>query len=380
MPDQPEGARTLAQHLIRIVNEEPGLDLDPKFAGAVRPVARKLLERGQGFAPEELAKITASAEMAAIVAGIHLRSVDVLEFYKPLLKHCLAGTSKAPVKDLRRTAAQARALMALLGEKQPSEMRDKVLLMATEAAARVEKWLPRKVSKGGGPAAPRYRPGTFHETEDEEGNPVERKAPVVRVKRERPEGPLKKIFGWLLTLVAVGGMIYGVVWFLQNNQPEPLTVDRFTALVPDVTAMVMEEREMVLIAKGAWAVKRPEHRESDLRLLFKAGDRNKPKSLRVEDPAGTLLGRLDEAGGVSWGDAALQADAVREQQEQAMEELEELRRRPATADGTGKLSRPLAAGEIPAEIEEVEQPEEPAETPSETPAETPSETPAETTP
>ena len=349
MVDESKGARTLAQHLVRIVDEEPDLDLDARFAGAVRPVARQLLLDKRDLTPDGLESIERSAEMAAIAAGVHLRSLDVLEFWKPLLKHCLAGSSKAPVKDLKGVSAEARALMALLQSKDPSEMRDKVLRMATDAAARVEKWLPRRKTKGGGPAATRYRPGTFMEDEDEDGAPKVRVRPLP-VKREKPETPLGKVFGWILTIVAVAGMGYGVVWFIQNNKPEPLPVTTFSALVPQVTSKALEASELVLTAKPGWVDQNPQHRESDLRLLLTAGAREKPKSLRLVDRQGELLGRLSEDGVVTWGAAALAADELRAEQEAALEALEIERSRPVKVDDEGKLSRPLSAEEIQREI------------------------------
>jgi hypothetical protein len=351
MADQTKGARTLAQHLVRIVDEEPGLDLDARFAGAVRPVARKLLLDKRDLSPGGLLSLERSAEMAALAAGVHLRSLDVLEFWKPLLKHCLSGSSKAPVKDLKLVAAEARALMGLLQDKEPSEMRDRVLRMATESAARTEKWLPRRKSKGGGPAAPRYRPGTFLEDEEEDGTPKVRVRPPT-VKREKRETPLGKVVGWILTIAAIAGMGYGIVWFIQNNKPEPLPVTTFSALVSQVTDKVLEDSELVLTARPGWVDQNVEHRESDLRLLLTAGAREKPKSLRLVDRQGELLARLTEDGGFVWGPSALAADQLRAEQEAALEALEIERSRPVKVDDEGKLSRPLTADEINKEMRE----------------------------
>lgn len=354
MGEEAQGARTLVQHLIRIVDEEPGLDLDAKFAGALRPVARKLVEEGRDLSAEGLTALTSSAEMAAVVAGLHLRSKDVLEFWKPLLKHCLNGSSKAPIKDLKRVSAEARAMMELLQAKAPSEMRDKVLRMATEAAARVEKWLPRRASKKAGPAAPRYRPGTFMEgDDDDDGKPKVRVRPPP-VRREKPETPLGKVFGWILTVLLIGGMGYGVVWFIQNNQPEPLPVATFTALVPQVTDKSLEGSELVLTTKPGWIDRKAEHRESDMRLLLTAGSREKPKSLRLVDRSGELLARLAEDGTFTWGAATLAADERRALDEAAIEALEIERSKPVQVDDDGKLSRPLSADELGKEIREHE--------------------------
>lgn len=347
--EEKQGARTLAQHLIRIVDEEPGLDLDVGLLGAVRPVARKLVETGRDLSPEGLARIESSGEMAAIVAGVHLRSHEVLEFWKPLLKHCLAGSSKAPVGDLKRVAAEARAMMTLLQDKAPSEMRDKVLRIATEAAARTERWLPRRASKGGGPSASRYRPGTFLEDEDEDGKPKVRVRPPP-VKREKPETPLGKILGWILTVVAVAAMAYGLFWFIANNQPEPLPVSTFTVLVAQVTDKALDGSELVLTVKPGWVDAQSEHRESDLRLLLTAGAREKPRSLRLVDRQGELLARLAEDGTFTWGAAALAADELRTEQEAALEALEIERSKPVKVEEDGKLSRPLSAEEIQREM------------------------------
>ncbi len=354
MGEEAQGARTLAQHLIRIVDDEPGLDLDPKFAGAVRPVARKLVQEGRDLSAAGLATITSSAEMAAVVAGLQLRSQDVLEFWKPLLKHCVAGSSKAPIGDLKAVSAEARAMMELLQAKASSEMRDKVLRMATEAAARTEKWLPRRPGKKGGPAATRYRPGTFLEGEDEDDDKPKVRMRPPKVKREKPESATARIFGWILTLLLIGGMGYGVWWFIQNNQPEPLPTTTFQALVPQVTDKALDGAELVLTMNPSWVDRKPEHREADMNLLLTAGARDEPTSLRIVDRTGELLARLAEDGSFTWGQATLAADQRRAEQEAALEALEEERRRPVKVDDDGKLSRPLSADEIGKEIREEE--------------------------
>ncbi len=338
-------ARTLEQELNRIVDEQSIDGLDAAFHGAVRPVAQALVERGASLSPESLQSLSSSAEIAAVVAAVHLRSFHILEFWGPLLKHCASGSSPAPVPDLRRAARQARVLMDLLGSRESSEMRDKVLRMATEAAARIEKWLPNKVSKGGPPAPARYRRGVFQGDEDEDGVPrMTPRTPPPPTERVKPESPLRTFFGWVFTLLAVAAMAVGTWWFVQSQEEEPLPLSHFQSLVPHVKGKRVEGSELVLTLASTWGTQRTRDREADMWLLRSTGEREGVESLRLVDREGELLGTLGPEGSFVWGERVLEQDRARDSAEALDEAVEQ---NPLGTDEDGKLLRPLRADEIP---------------------------------
>ncbi|MCP4871379.1 MAG: hypothetical protein GY898_21935 [Proteobacteria bacterium] len=327
MSGKADGVKTLDQHLQRVVTEEFIRDLDVKFHGAVRPVAEALIRAGKTFDAEAIEQLESSREIAAVTAAVHLRSLDACAFWKPLLSQAVQGSSHAPVVDLKAVSAEARALMALLNDREASEMRDKVLLMATEAAARTEKWIPDgRKKKGGGPKAVRYGRGAFHETEDEAGNPLERAATPRKVKKVKQESAVGRFFGWVFTVAVVIGLGYGVFWFIQNNQPEPMTTDDYSRLVSGVKERTIEGSEAVLKMRPAWVEQKSRDRESDIRLMLTVAKREDLKSVRMTDAGGAMVGHLKPDGTVVWGPAAQEADVRRAEQDRLQEEFEEAQR------------------------------------------------------
>ena len=322
-----EGVGSLEQQLKKIATQSSVDGLDAAFFGAIQPVARQLLKDGRTFELKAVEALDKSPEIAAVVAAVHLRSVETEVFWKPLLATTKTGGSTAPVADLKAVSAEARALMEILNGRPSSEMRDKVLLMATEAAARVEKWIPDGRKKGGGPKAARYGRGAFHQKEDEEGNPVERAATPRRVKREKEESAIGRIFGWIFTIAVIAGLGYGVFWFIQNNQPEPMTVDEYSRLVGAVQNRTSDEKEAVLEMEPGWVQQKARDRESDLRLMLTVAKREDLTSVRMIDNDGKMLGHLRKDGTIAWGADAKAADERRAEQERLAEELEEAQRK-----------------------------------------------------
>ena len=343
-----DGARTLVQHLLRIATEDSVEGLDPALQTALQPVARKLVQEGHNGDIEHLKALESSPEMAAWTAAASLRSLDVVEFWQPLLKHCLTGSSTAPVADLKSASEEARALMEVVSARPAGEMRDKVLRLATEAAARVEKWIPaeRKKSKGSGPKATRFRRGTFM-GEDEDGNPIERAPIPRRVKREKPASRFRSFVGWTFTLLLVAAMAAGVVWFaMTQNKVEPMATEHYSALVKQVEGKAVEGRELVLTLAPAWVRKRPEHREADLRLLFVSGEREGATSIRAQTASGELLARIPVEGPLEWGELSLVADQARVDAEAEADAALERGELPVKIGADGKLERPLTAEEL----------------------------------
>jgi hypothetical protein len=320
-----DGAKTLQQHLELIVSQERLEDLEVQFHGAVKPVAKKLLDSGNSFTLVELQKLESSAEIAAVTAGVHLRSLDVCAFWKPLLAQTSMGSSHAAIADLKAVSAEARALMALLEPRPSSEMRDKVMQLATEAAARTEKWIPDgRKKKGGGPSASRYGRGTFHDKFDADGSPIVRE--VTRRKIIRPESGLARFIAWTLTLGVLGLMGYGVYWVVQNNQPDPMTTNDYSVLVRTVQERTVEDTEAVLRMGPGWIEQKSRYRESDIRLMLTIARREALDSVRMVDGTGAMLGHLKASGALHWGPAAEAADERRAEQDRLLEEFEDAQR------------------------------------------------------
>jgi len=323
-----DGAKTLLQQLERVATEEFLRDLDVKFHGAVRPVALELARGDRTFAPADIELMDSAPEIAAVTAAVHLRSLDVCAFWKPLLSQTVQGASHAPIADLKSVAGEARALMTVLNGRPESAMRDKVLLMATEAAARTEKWIPDgRKKKSGGPKAVRYGRGAFHGTEDEDGNAIEREATPRKRKIVKAESAVGRVFGWILTVAVVIGLGYGVFWFIQNNRPDPLTSEAYSSLVGRVLDRTIDEHEAVLKVKPAWTEQKARDRESDLRLMMTVAKREDLTSVRMVDAAGETVGRIDPEGVVVWGPPAIAADERRAEQDRLQEEFEEQQRK-----------------------------------------------------
>lgn len=328
MSEKADGVKTLDQHLQCVASEEWIRDLDAKFHGAVRPVAEALVASGRTFDVAALEALDNSREIAALTAAVHVRSLDACAFWKPLLAQTVQGSSHAPVADLKAVSLEARALMAVLNERPASEMRDKVLLMATEAAARTEKWIPDgRKKKGGGPKAVRYGRGAFHGTEDEEGNPIERAATPRKVKKVKQESALGRVLGWIMTIAIVAGLGYGVFWLIQNNQPEPMTTDDYSRLVSGVKERTIDGTESVLQMRPAWVEQKSRDRESDIRLMLTVARREDLKSVRMVDAGGAMVGHLKADGTIVWGPAAVAADERRAEQDRLQEEFEEAQRK-----------------------------------------------------
>jgi hypothetical protein len=330
-----DGVSSLRDWLGRIASEESLSDLDPKFHALLRPPAQQLWSSGQSFSASALAGVEDSAQLSALSAAVHLRSLEAVEFWGPLLKQCLTGRSTAPLADLRRTATQAEALIAALTQRAPSPVRDEVLRLADEAATRTKKWLPQR---GAGPkpssvTPARYRRGTF-EPEDEFGQPIPRPPAPEEEQVPAPESRRRRVVSWIVTLLSALGLLWGV-WLYANQEPPSLPVTHYQAFLSETVGKTLDGEDLVLTVNEQWREKSEKVRGNELvRLLEQEGSAETYLKVRIVDTQGKVLARMERGGAPEWTEAL---NSERQGMESPLLEHDE----------AGILKKPLRAGEIP---------------------------------
>lgn len=335
VPQHAQGVSSLADWLATISSSDPLDNLDPGFHRALRVPAKELVATGREFGVAELAEVDSSPALSALSAAVHLRSFEVVTFWRPLLKSCLTGKSVAPLADLQSTNRQAAALVDRLTVRPPSPVRDEVLRLATEAEDRTGKWLPRSANTPDLEAAStRYSRGTFERTEDEDGNPIVRPPPNPEEEGPPPESALRSAVGWIMTAVAVAAMAVGL-WTYSNQVPEPLDLSHYQAFLSEALDKRIVGTELVLTVGAAWPTKTAERRATELERLFGGGGTTEPyEAIRVVDEQGGLLARYEPPGRPEWSEALRPKTPGTEA--------------PApSAASNGMLQTPLRADEVP---------------------------------
>ena len=326
---------SLRDWLGRIASEESLPELDPKFHGLLRPPAHVLWSSGQSFGASALSGVEDSAQLSALSAAVHLRSLEAVEFWGPLLKQCLTGRSTAPLADLRRTAAQAEALVGALSLRAPSPVRDEVLRLAEEAATRTKKWLPKR---GDGPkpssvTPARYRRGTF-EPEDELGQPIPRAPGPEEEPVAAPESTRRRVVSWMVTVLGAVGLLSGV-WLYAHQATPSLPVSHYQAFLSETISKRIEGEDLVLTVNKRWREKSEEVRGNELaRLLDRDDSAELYVRVRIVDMQGNIVARMERDGIPEWIERPSS-----EQQGTQSPLLEH--------DEAGILKKPLRAGEIP---------------------------------
>jgi hypothetical protein len=335
VPQHAQGVSSLADWLATISSSDQLDNLDPGFHRALRVPAKELVARGCEFGVAELGEVDSSSELSALSAAVHLRSFEVVAFWRPLLKSCLTGKSAAPLADLQSTTRQASALVDRLSVRPSSPVRDEVLRLATEAEERTGKWLPQSANAAGLPTAPtRYSRGAFERTEDEDGNPLVRPPPAPEEVGPPPESALRSAVGWLMTAVAVAAMAVGL-WTYSNQAPQPLPLSHYQAFLSEAVDKRIVGTELVLTVGAAWPTKTVERRATELERLWGGGGTTEPyDAIRVVDEQGALLARYEPPGGPEWSETLRPKTPGTEA--------------PASEDSSdGMLKTPLRADEIP---------------------------------
>jgi hypothetical protein len=293
-----EGPRSLEEQLARIAGDDLLVDLEPSYRQGARPGAQSLLSRGVEITVRTIPLLDDPKEMAAVAAALHLRTIDLIEFWEPLLPACKSGQSTAPLKDLRTASQRARALQEVVQGRKESPSRDAVLKKAVAAAERVEAWLPS--GKGSSVAPTRYSRGAFDEEGEEDGVARPRTAPPPKVKVERPESPLRRALGWAITLLAIAGMSYGALQVVKQHRPKPRDTAFFNALVADVEDKRLEADAVVFTMSARWLVKPRREREADIDTLRGRLSLERVHVVRFVDKKGGVLASVDESGVVDW--------------------------------------------------------------------------------
>ena len=332
--------RSLEHQLERIATAELLVDLESAYHQAARPGAESLLRRAAVLDLKTIPELDDPREMAALAAALYLRSVDLLEFWKPLLATCKSGQSTAPLRDLRATAREARALEARLATRKAGKARDAVLKKAAEAAERLEAWLP--TSKKSAAIATKYARGAFDEDEDEDGVVKVRPLPDPKARTAKPESPLRTVLGWILTLAVVGAMAYGGWQIVQEQKPRPRDAAYFNALVIDVTDKRLEDDAVVFSMSARWLTKARPEREADIATLRDHIEREGVAALRLVDARGGDLATVDAQGSVTWRREKLNAGEMLSVGDVERDPIGEA----AEPAPEGTLAKPMTAEEL----------------------------------
>lgn len=305
-PSTAQGVSSLSDWLAAISQSEHLKELDPKFHRALQVPARELLSRGGEFGFSDLQQVESSPALSALSAAVHLRSLEVVEFWRPLLKSCLTGQSTAPLADLQSTSGQASLLVERLNERPASPVRDEVLRLASEAEDRTKKWLPRtSVGEARSTTVARYRRGAFERTEDEDGNAIVRLPPPPEEMGPPPESGLRSAAGWLMTAAAIAAMAFGA-WTYSSQIPEPLPLSHYQAFLAETVEKKIVGTELVLVVNEDWSEKTEARRAAELQRLLGGGGTTEPyEAIRVSDEQGIVLARMEPPGGPEWFAALL---------------------------------------------------------------------------
>ncbi len=341
-----QGPRSLEDQLTRIAADELIVDLESAYQKAARPGAESLIRRAAIVTARTIPDLDDPKEMAAVAAALHLRTVDLLDFWEPLLIACKSGQSTAPLRDLRTASKTARTLQALLETRKPSKARDAVLQKATEAAERVEDWLP--AGKTSSATATRYARGAFDEDEEEGGAVKVRPPPDPKARKERPESPLRRILGWALTVVALVGMGFGAWQVVQKQTPKPRDAAYFNSLIFEVDDKRVEPDAVVFTMAASWLTKPREAREADLSTLHEHLEREGVDALRVVDRKGGVLASVDVDGAITWQREKLNAGEMLTVGDVERDPIGEVEAAPPTPEPgpEGDLAKPMTAEEL----------------------------------
>lgn len=342
-----DGPRGLEEQLERIATAELLVDLDAAYHAAARPGAESLLRRAAAINARTIPELDDPREIAAVAAAVRLRTVDLLEFFEPLLTACKGGQSTAPLKDLRSVAKEARTLEALLQTRKKSKARDAVLKIVTGAAQDAEEWLPRRSTKS--TVATKYSRGAFDEEEEEDGTP--RVKPLPEPKPPKPETPFMRFVGWVLTLAALAGMGYGA-WYVSSQQkPRPRDTAYFNALVFAVEDKRLEPDAVVFRMSAEWLAKPRPDRQADVATLGQHLDREGVAAMTFVDRKDAPVATVAADGTITWLRETLDATEMLEVGEVARDPIDEVE--PDTPEPTpedtgpeGELEKPMTAEEL----------------------------------
>jgi hypothetical protein len=347
-----EPTRTLEEQLERIATADLIVDLESAYHQAARPGAEALLRRAATIDAKTIPSLDDPKEIAAVAAAMHLRAVDLLEFWEPLLVACKSGQSTAPLRDLRGTIKQARALEELVSGRKKTKARDAVLKKTTVAAESLEAWLPQRTVSS--TVATKYSRGAFDE-EDEDADAVPGIKPPPdskprKVKIERPESAARKVLGWLLTILVLAGMGYGAWYVLQQQTPPARDTAYFNALVFDVAHKATDPDAVVFTMTLEWLAKPRPEREADITTLRGHLDREATTAMKVVDRKGGVLATVDAAGAVTWVRETLNAEETLKVGDVAREPIQEVEAEPepepTEVGPEGVLEKPMTAEEL----------------------------------
>lgn len=323
---------SLVDWLVRIAESDSIDELDEQFHRALRNPAAALATSERSLSPAEIAEIEASPELAALSGAVHLRSLEALEFWRPLLKHCMTGKSLAPVDDLQRIQKEASTLVSRLELRPPSPIRDEVLRLARDSEERVRRWLPSRDSRSTVPsAATRYSRGAFEKL-DEDGNPIER-PPMPEDEGPPPESAVRRVLGWGLTAAVVFALGWAV-WMKASEEPKAPPLSHYQAFISEITERSIADGELGLTVGSSWTAKPKEVRGKELHRLLKSGeDSGRFRAIRVLDGAGTAIVTIEASSPPDW---LTEADNPERKVERSKPLIED-----------GQLARPLRPDEIP---------------------------------
>ncbi len=294
-----EGPRSLLDQLERLATADVIVDLESAYHQAARPGAEALLLRGATVDARTIPDLDDPREIAAVAAAIHLRTVDLLEFWEPLLAATKSGQSSAPLRDLRTAIKQARALEVVVAGRKKTKARDAVLKKTIEAAERLEQWLPKR---SGSTIATKYSRGAFDEEDEEgDGTPKVRPPPDPKAKKkDKPETPLQTALGWLLTIAALVGMGYGGWYVLQQQGTYVRDTAYFNAVIVDVADKTTEADSVTFTMSIGWLAKPRAEREAQIAELRSMLGPEEGSAVQILDSKGGLLADVDPAGAVTW--------------------------------------------------------------------------------
>ncbi len=295
MDAAPDDVWGLERWLEALGGAGPVPGLEPRQHDALRPAAAALLAVEADVRPRALRSVDDWDSLTSLRAAVALRGRQVLEVWKPLLPACKEGLSTAPLRDLKRVAAEADALHEALAALEDGGDRAVGLERLRALSGRMGGWMPSAAATAAAREPAKYETMTWHRPAARERI---RQGLLSETRLSEPRTAI--LFGTFLALAAAYFLIEVGIGSLLPEPPPPL-ITALSAVVPEAKNEVRRGDQLVITVHASWASKPRGTRVRELYALHTVAQVVIWEELVILNPQGRELVRIDRSGDVVWG-------------------------------------------------------------------------------
>lgn len=243
--------------------------------------------------PATLREITDWNQLLALRAAVALRGRQVLEVWQPLLRACRDGSTTAPIKDLKRTAAEARAIGEALAQAKDGGDKAAGLERLEALAKRLDGWLPA--------------PGARSRYERFEGLTYRGERTAGKLAEERLRGVnttnMLALGAGVAVLVLAAGALF-VHFGISSLLPESVTpqLQLYQAALPEVVGAERDGEALVVTVRPSWSEAGRGARLRGLMALHESALATGWERIELRDPLGHPLATVQRTGEVQLAD------------------------------------------------------------------------------